>query len=81
MSDLHTLAEQVHDQASFHVFIQALINDREQDPQHAPTWQNDTIASYLEAAQAWSQDSDQEQGAPNPWQYLARFLYAGKVYE
>lgn len=86
--------DRITDQASFYVFVAALIADREQEvdiEKRTPSspygpgangWENLTIEAYLEAALAWAQDSGAN-GLPSSitWQAFATFLYCGKIYE
>lgn len=93
MKDLQILLDEVHDAESFLAFVEALINDRYDEVKKAnpdnPSgsgvggWQNETIESYLEAANAWARDThfgtkSEEQ---NAWKLFAQFLCAGKTYE
>jgi hypothetical protein len=83
----------VHDEASFLVFVSALVDDRrlataaDRSPYDSPRgWENDTIEDFFESALRWSQDSNfgRNQGLTdetNPWQRIAIFLYCGKIYE
>jgi hypothetical protein len=95
--ELHELAESVSDEKSFLAFVDALRKDRELaavaenaspsgtlDPgQHG--WENITIESFLEAAQAWAEATEfgatQGWKETSPWKKFALFLYCGKVYE
>ena len=95
--ELHELIETVQDEASFLKFVKALRHDREQDvsaQEHKSIddcgrgpigWENHTIENFLEAAQAWAEDSDfgssQGLAGASPWKKIAAFLYCGKIYE
>ena len=94
--DLHSLSEQVHDEATFNNFLRALAADREEEVEieagnpgsrcgpGANGWENGTIASYLGAAAAWADAS--KNGLPlyspneNPWARCATILLMGKHY-
>jgi hypothetical protein len=94
---LHEAVDAVTDPQSFLNFVRELIADREDEVRKekvhpsppygagANGWENGSIASFLEAAVAWADDSDfvEKQNLPgnNPWQQFANFLYAGKIYE
>ncbi|MFC3267714.1 hypothetical protein ACFOED_01635 [Vulcaniibacterium thermophilum] len=86
------MIEQVTDRESFLQFVHALAADREAFEGTATSvdgfqgpWANTSIASFLEAAAAWAEDS--AFGAridPQPlneWQAFAMFLWAGRSYE
>jgi hypothetical protein len=95
--ELHQLLESVSDEKSFLTFVEALRKDRELDaaaeinepsnPYDSTSrgWENTTIASFLEAAQAWAEDTDfgasLKPPPKNSWQRFALFLYCGKIYE
>lgn len=82
----------VEDLATFLEFVEALIDDREQDvlkekeQRGSQTnagrteWENETIEDYLFGALRWAQDSGQMSAAPS-WKAFATFLYCGKIYE
>jgi hypothetical protein len=93
---LHELLDRVVDRATFLDFVQALIEDREDEVQKereqpsspcgsgANGWQNGTIEAFLDASLRWAEDSsDNEDGLPEQpsWQAFADFLYCGKIYE
>jgi hypothetical protein len=95
--DLHSLSEQVHDEATFIDFLRALAADREEEVEiearspgspygpGANGWENGTIESFLGAAAAWADGS--KHGPPldspneNPWARCATILLMGKHYE
>jgi hypothetical protein len=95
--ELHELLESVTDEKSFLVFVQALREERELDAAeeklnpsnpYGPTeygWENVTIESFLEAAQAWAESSKfgatQGLASASPWRKFAEFLYCGKICE
>jgi hypothetical protein len=95
--ELHQLLESVVDERSFLAFVEALRNDRELDvaaeknnpsSPYGPTtrgWENTTIESFLESAQAWAENSNfgarQNLSSTSPWRKFAEFLYCGKIYE
>ena len=83
----------VTDEQTFLAFVRALTEDRiaaagrsdADDMSSTDGWQNDTIESFLEAAQAWAEDSafgaDQGLDPASPWKKFATFLYCGRIYE
>ena len=91
MTDLIDLCEAVHDEATFLVFLNALMADFQQSQKMeaekpsspyefaANGWENTTIGDFLEAATAWAHDSPPKD--ENPWLRAANILYAGKIYE
>ena len=91
--DLNQLLERVADEASFLVFVEALVADRRLDAAGRPDdagrgrsgWENHTIETFLVAATAWARDSEfgrhQGLGDAPPWKRFAVFLYCGKIYE
>lgn len=96
-TDLFELEKEVHDEASFLVFVEALMKDKIEEGQKekahpsspfspgANGWENGTIAAFLEAAIAWARDT--AKGTPsykkpdNPWRRCAQILHAGKFCE
>jgi hypothetical protein len=94
---LSEMLENVSDEKSFLLFVEALIADR----MHAAAmrkgnpagpwgpdaggWENTSIDKFLESAVAWATDSNfgtnQGLSASNPWKRFAVFLLAGKIYE
>jgi len=82
MTQLHEQLEKVTDEATFLAFVQALIADRRGDAEHC---ENGSIEDFLEAANAWAEDSafGSQQGLSltSPWRKFATFLYSGKIYE
>lgn len=92
MSDITDKLDAVTDAASFLTFVAALLADRQQQEANSGTqnatseWANNSIASFLEGALSWAEDSDfgttqDDEIANNPWQQFAVFLYCGKIYE
>ncbi len=95
--DLDTLVEEVCDEFTFIIFLSALAADREdevikeKDKPSSPYspgangWENGTIETYLEAAVAWAKTSNNDMTlyrlSENPWQRVAKILFAGKYYE
>jgi hypothetical protein len=95
--ELHALVEEVRDEKSFLVFVDALRRDRElaaAGEKASPSgifgpsqrgWENITIESFLEAAYAWAEDTEfgatQDLREASPWKKFAVFLYCGKIYE
>lgn len=95
--ELYELVEQVNDEKSFLLFVQALEADRRAEDkaqQEKPIdafgrgpsgWENHSIAGFLEAATAWAETTNfgVSQGIPesNVWGRIAAYLYCGKIYE
>ena len=77
--------ERVEDRATFLAFVHLLAQEAPSDSRRPEEWQNWTIADFLEAAAAWTDDADfghtSNQIGTSPWRLLANFLWAGKVYE
>ncbi|WP_444884635.1 DUF7660 family protein [Microbulbifer sp. PSTR4-B] len=92
-TDLFDLSEKVYDEATFLLFLKALMKDREREVElekenpsspygaGALGWENNTIEGFLESAIAWAEDSDQTTEQANPWLRAAKILHAGKTYE
>lgn len=89
---LETTPHAVHDEASFLAFAHALLADRQAADGVAMTrdgvqgaWVNGSIASFMEGAIAWAEDSDfgarPGPKSSNPWALFAMFLWAGRGYE
>lgn len=89
---LATTPQAVHDEASFLAFAHALLADRQAADGVAMTrdgvqgaWVNGSIASFMEGAIAWAEDSDfgarPGPKSSNPWALFAMFLWAGRGYE
>ena len=94
---LYERIDTVNDERSFLKFVDALRKDREKEvtAQSATPvdpcgrgpygWENHTIEDFLEAAQAWAEDSNfgesQNLKEASPWKKFAVFLYCGKIYE
>jgi hypothetical protein len=80
--ELNELLDQVVDESTFLVFVEALAADHRMAPRG---WQNPTVASFLEAGANWARDSKfgktQGMGDATPWKRFALFLYCGKIYE
>ncbi len=93
MSDITDKLDAVSDAASFLTFVTALLADRQQQEANNGTqanatseWANNSIASFLEGALSWAEDTDfgttqDDEIVNNPWQQFAVFLYCGKIYE
>ena len=95
--DLHSLVEEVHDEATFIEFLKALMRDRidevrkeaisPSDPYGpgANGWENGSIEQFLDAAAAWGEASKDGliyyTKPENPWRRCAHILFAGKFYE
>ncbi|MGO4730484.1 DUF7660 family protein [Paenibacillus sp. 2KB_22] len=79
---LFELVNEVEDEVTFMAFLQQLSKDRKD---LADEWQNDSIASFLEAAAEWGQASVDGlihyEKPDNPWKRCAQILYMGKIYE
>jgi hypothetical protein len=88
------LLDQVTDRDSFIAFVSALAAERreaqrleQQDPVRyqlggALNWQNGDIASFLEAALCYFDNSPFHQPEAVPsWRMFAEFLYFGKIIE
>jgi hypothetical protein len=92
MGSISDLLDLVVDEPSFLRFASALHEERiavedsasSMDGFQGP-WANGTIAGFLEAAIAWSDDSGfGARPGPkpdNPWRLFASFLWAGRSYE
>ena len=92
-TDFLGLREKVHDEATFLLFLTALMKDREREVElekenpsspygaGALGWENTTIEGFLESAIAWAEDSSQTTEQANPWLRAAQILHAGKIYE
>lgn len=97
MSDLIDKLEGINDRESFFGFVQALIDDREDEVRKEKLlssnqygsghngWENDTIEGFLESALAWAKTTNmgESQGLSEEasWKAFAEFLYCGKSYE
>ncbi|WP_231570145.1 MULTISPECIES: hypothetical protein [Pseudomonas] len=88
--NLYAHLQAVHDQASFLVFVRALLADRRaaielEQAGRESDWANSSLADFLESALAWAEDSEfgdrQDLAGANPWKRFAVFLYCGKIYE
>ncbi|OMF18048.1 hypothetical protein BK131_01220 [Paenibacillus amylolyticus] len=79
---LFELANEVQDEVTFMAFLQQLSKDRKD---HVDEWQNDSIASFLEAAAEWGKESVDGllhyEKTDNPWKRCAQIMYMGKIYE
>lgn len=94
---LQKLLEETVDEATFLVFVSALIEDRqasvdsEKENPSSPYgsssggWEHNSLESFLSAAHRWSIDTNFGEsvglGPDTPWKKCARFLLAGKSYE
>lgn len=97
MQDLIKLLDNVHDEQTFILFVEALLIDRKEaaeNESNSPSspyspdwggWENIRIDTFLEAALAWAKDSkfgrNRGLSEKNPWKMFASFLYCGKIYE
>ncbi len=83
--DVYQQLEKVKTKQELIVFIKSLRDDFKNNKDD---WQNWTLESYLEAVEAWLNDSD---GLPmntgqkieelSKWELVATILYVGKIYE
>jgi len=55
-----------------------LLEDLRKNPD---AWENPTLERYLEALQAWLEDSTGEQDSPPSWDLIVRMLKAARIYE
>ena len=90
---VNVLLEEVVDEKSFLVFVEALIKDRKisegkavNEGGYADGWANNSISGFLEGAVSWAEDSnfgvDQDSELEeNNWKQFTVFLYCGKLYE
>jgi hypothetical protein len=91
-SDYFQLANTVHDEASFLLFVEALRDDwnseqtvERENPSSpygagARGWENGTIGTFLDALVTWGRESASD-SPDNPWCRAAQLLAAGKHYE
>ena len=94
--ELYDALENVTDYQSFLVFVQALVEDWEDEvakeklqPSNpygpgANGWENGTIGAYLEAALRCEKDHAKLHKTVDKqpsWREFAQFLYRGKIYE
>ena len=90
-TDLNELLEKVSSKETFFEFLKgALKLDKEDEDEKekvnpspaysagANGWENGTISAYLDAMQAFGQDTDK---IKLDWKSFALLLYAGKFYE
>lgn len=78
-TELMDILGEVNDALSFLQFVRELRLDLQRSPQG---WENPTLPQFLEAAEAWANDSSFSASGRTPtWRQFAEFLYAGKVYE
>lgn len=96
-AELRTIADQVHDEATFVRFVEALARDWEDERSKeaivpsspygpgANGWENGTVGQFLDAAAAWAEASREGLASyeppSNPWRRCAHILLAGKFYE
>lgn len=92
MNTVIDLLDSVCDEQSFLHFVEALHKERLAyegskiaiDGFQGP-WANHTIASFLDGALSWAEDSNfgtrPGPKSSNPWQLFASFLWAGRSYE
>ena len=77
--------DSIQSREDFIAFVKELSKDFEDN---RDSWENINIAAYLEALAAWTHDMDgyyKYQGESIPqdinWSFIARLLYAAKIYE
>lgn len=90
--DLNDLLDKVNSKDSFLQFVKALKEDKiDEDEKEkaqpsspytsgANGWENGSITTFLDAIEAFGEDSDLIKEEPN-WKNFALLLYAGKFYE
>ena len=84
MSDLKEQADAVDSREFFVRLVRALLSELESGEAE---WENTDLASFLDAAAAWTEDMDgyySNQGEPVPdpdWRAFARILVAATIYE
>jgi hypothetical protein len=90
--DLNDWLEKVNSKETFLQFVKALKEDKiDEDEKEKVTppspygpgangWENGSIATFLDAVEAFGQDSHLISNEPN-WKNFALLLYAGKFYE
>ncbi|MFL1895941.1 hypothetical protein ACJRPK_09580 [Aquimarina sp. 2-A2] len=86
------LLEKVNSKETFFQFVKALKEDKIDEDEKEKTsssspygpgvngWENGTISTFLDAVEAYGEDSDLIKEEPN-WKSFALLLYAGKFYE
>jgi hypothetical protein len=82
---LNELAQQVHSREDLAAFIRALLCQLREKPED---WENQDLASFLEAMAAWIEDMEgyyKGRGEAVPkqptWKTIAQILLAARVYE
>ena len=90
--DLNELLEKVDSKETFLQFVKALKEDKVEEDEKEKTsppspygpgangWENGSISTFLDAVEAYGEDSDLIKEEPN-WKSFALLLYAGKFYE
>ena len=90
--NLNELLKTVNSKETFFQFVKALkedkINEDEKEKMNpsspyssgANGWENGTISSFIEAIEAYGEDSELIKDEPS-WKNFALLLYAGKFYE
>jgi hypothetical protein len=83
MCDLITKLDEVKDEHTFVAFLNALAQDRKNDPDD---WQWEKIEDFLEAAGYWAESSrngrlESYELPENTWKRVADILFSGKIYE
>ncbi len=95
--DLYELADSVETEQDFLNFVQALMEDKDDEEKKekvktnspwaagANGWENGSIVAFLDAALAWGQASinglEFYNKPENTWKRAAHILHAGKFYE
>ncbi len=90
--ELYSLLEKVNSKETFFQFVKALKEDKldeDKKEKEKPSnpygpgwngWENGDIPAFLEAIEAYGEDSHQITEEPS-WKNFALLLYAGKMYE
>lgn len=85
MQNVETIAQSVKSKEDFVRFMAALIQDLKNNPDK---WENQSLETYLEAVQRWTEDMDgyyanNNHSVPDnvTWKVLADILIAAKMYE
>jgi len=80
--ELHELLASVEDEASFLVFVRALLSDLRANE---ASWENGNTEQFLDAALSWAESTNvgasQGLADASPWKRAATMLYCGKIYE
>jgi hypothetical protein len=91
--ELHEMIDRVDSKESFLEFVAALRADLEaslaEERVHpssgygpaARDWENPSLDRFLEAMQAWAEDTGERVPSQASWRTFAKMLYAAKHYE